>query len=283
MPGFTLKSRSRVQKHPNPRRIIEFYGGEAVGVTPNLSYGALFDYLYATENTVIAMPVPIGPNHEEIARFLIEERRIILDWLGYNPDSQPSCMVGHSIGGQMIALLASLTDIKTNKFMLRGQEERTGLMGTPMLFIAPFIGDFNAPNWANWLVKALRLSFKPTMEELIDLLKREPELFAKAGLLSFASDKDAGHKESCPEPIEPTCKMSVPWFHSFLQGRNCNEIPGDHLAPMGTLIGDTVYRPSIDHFSEQFPRQVDKAVVSLLNQIDPPEATVLGAALARSA
>ncbi|NNJ09490.1 DUF1350 family protein [Chloroflexales bacterium ZM16-3] len=269
MSGFTLKSRSWVRKHPNPRRVIEFYGGEAIGVTPHLSYGALFDYLYATEQTVIAMPVPIGPNHEEIARVLLEERRLIRKWLGYDPEQMPYCMVGHSIGGQMIALLASLTDIKTNTITIQDDQFK-GLMGTPLLFMAPYIGDFDAPSWASWLVKALGLSFKPTMKDLIAMFESEQaQLFAKAGLLSFAGDTVAGNVASCPEPIAPTCQMSIPWFHHFLKKHPCSEIPGDHFTPMGTLIGDRVYRLSLNDFSEPFPRKVDTELVSLLDKLNP--------------
>ncbi|MEI7768799.1 MAG: DUF1350 family protein [Chloroflexales bacterium] len=281
MTGFTLQSRSWVHKHPNPRRVIEFYGGEAIGVTPNISYDALFDHLYDTQNTVIAMPVPIGPDHEEIAYFLLKERELILRGLGYDPERQPSCWMGHSIGGQFITLLASLTDSKSNKITLRG-EQFTGAKNTPMLMIAPFIGDFNAPAWAKPLVNILGLEFKPTMAELEAQFENKKDLiFGKAGMLSFASDTDAGSVAACKANPGPACDLSVPWFNRFLEGRHCKEIPGDHLKPMGIQIWGRVYRPSLDNFSEPFPRMIDTEVVSLLNELDPPEDTMLARATAK--
>ncbi|NTV64007.1 MAG: DUF1350 family protein [Oscillochloris sp.] len=172
MAGFTLKSRGWVREHPQSKRVIEFYGGEAIGVTPHLSYAALFDYLYEQQSTVIAMPVPIGPNHEEIAYYLLLQRELILRSLGYDPECQPSCWMGHSIGGQMIALLASLTETETNKITLHGQEF-TGARNTPMVLIAPFIGDFDGPDWQKCLVKMLGMSFKPTMAELEERFKKD--------------------------------------------------------------------------------------------------------------
>jgi hypothetical protein len=282
MAGFTLQSRSWVRKHPKPKRVIEFYGGEAIGVAPHIAYGALFDHLYDTQHTVIAMPVPIGPNHEDIAHFLLTEREYILRWLGYDAALQPSCWVGHSIGGQMIALLASLTEAGSNKITLRGREF-TVAKNTPMVLIAPFIGDFNAPAWAKPLVNILGLSFKPTMAELEAKFQSEKDqVFGKAGMLSFVDDTDAGSVDACKDPpAGPKCDLSVPWFNQFLGGKNCVEISGDHLQPMGTRILGRVYRPSLNDFSEEYPRNVDRQVATLLDQVDPPGATVLGAAMAK--
>lgn len=273
MTGYNFKSRSWVREHPEPRGVVEFYGGEAIGLTPHLSYDALFDYLNAREYTIIAVPVPVGSNHTEIARALLYERREIRKRLHYKPAGLPNYWVGHSIGAQFIALLALLTNPETNKITFVGNarhpegEMFDGMVNEPMLFIAPYIGDTNIPFLPGWLIKALRLDFRPTMQELEALLdKHKSTTFARSAMLSFTEDTTAGSLNDCPDPRQP-CTKSVPWIHRNLT--DCvGEVPGDHFTPMGTLLEASVYRPSLKYFSEHFPRPVDREVVRLLELLD---------------
>ncbi|NTV64008.1 MAG: hypothetical protein HGA65_10800 [Oscillochloris sp.] len=93
-------------------------------------------------------------------------------------------------------------------------------------------------------------------------------------MLSFEEDTAAGSMAICKKKGGEECTKSVPWFNQFLGGKNCVEIPGDHLEPMGIRICDNVYRPSCSDFSAKFPRPVDTEINDLLNIIDPKAQTL---------
>lgn len=278
MPGYTFRSRSWVRPHPRPRGVVEFYGGEAVGLTPHLSYGAFLDHIYESGYTVIAVPVPIGPDHEELAHTLLWERELIRAWLGYDPDALPQFWIGHSIGGQFIALLALMTDPLTNTITLPGHQPLRGVLHEPMLFVAPYIGDLDAPSWAGWLIRALGLEFRPSMKELEARIGgQSATTFALSAMLSFAADEIAGSLRACREQPGPACDLSVPWFARTLT-LTFSELPGDHLAPMGTRIGDEVFRLSMSDFREPYPRPLDSEAVRLLGLLAQRRETLLAAA-----
>lgn len=268
MAGYSFYSRSWVRPHPQPRGVVEFYGGEAVGLTPHLAYGAFLDHLYASGYTVIAVPVPVGPDHTELAYTLLRERELIRAWLGYDPDAHPQFWIGHSIGGQFIALLAMLTDPVTNLITLPGRPPVRGVHHEPMLFVAPYIGDFEGPSWAAWLIQALGLEFRPTMAELEqEIGERAASTFALGAMLSFEGDTIAGSLRACREQGGAACTLSVPWFAHTL-ALTFSELPGDHLAPMGTRLGREVYRLSLDDFRQPYPRPLDVEAVRLLEILD---------------
>lgn len=284
--GFQFYSRSWVRRHPRPRGLVEFYGGEAVGLTPHLSYGALLEAIYLGGYSVMAVPVPIGGDHERLACILLEERDLIRRWLGYDDDDRhvPHFRVGHSIGCQFIALLQLMTD--PHNTITTCSRKHRGVREEPMVLLAPFIGDADSAGIPQWLVDARIITFTPSMKGIERQLEQDHGLFQHMALLSFRDDGFAG--SLCCHRRDPKGRLrSVPWFVDRFAPRERIWLPhlelhGGHMAPLGIVIGDTVLRPSRAEFARPFPRKVDLATVYMLNLLaERRSAALAGVAQAR--
>ncbi len=266
-------SKSWVACHPNPKGVVEFYGGQLFGQFPTVSYDYFLEQLYSNGFSIIAVPFQFGFNHAEIAYTLLNERKIVLN---SEPSlkSLPLFWVGHSVGCKYIALLEAYTDSKDNTFkMATGSKtmvETEGILNQPSLLLAPDISDTSdsvpVPFLAN-LLDTFNLGVRPTRTTMQDLVVKS-DLFNLTAMLSFKDDNVAGNLAGDPD------KSDVAWFYETLnQKTNQNfynqEIEGDHLEPLGVQIGPTVYDiTSVFDLIQQVPRLCDSAALELLSQLE---------------
>ncbi|MCG8352494.1 MAG: DUF1350 family protein [Chloroflexales bacterium] len=273
---YTLISQSWVAQHPQPIGVVEFYGGEFFGLLPTTSYDFLLQSLFAAGYTIIAVPIQLGFDHYRIAYTLVEERDRVRDALP-NLTGVPHFWVGHSVGCKFIALLEAFTDPATNTLILPSTSAaatlatRRGILDEPSLLMAPSIADtehaVRVPILPQILDK-LGLGVEPTKQQTQALIEQR-DLFNLTALISFRDDTVAGNQSGSPE------ESDVAWFLEALRAGQNNillheEIEGDHLAPLGVQVGDSVYLFSMRTLlrREPVPRPLELLIIRFLAELD---------------
>jgi hypothetical protein len=276
LPRYKLISQSWVAQHPRPIGVVEFYGGEFFGLLPTTSYDFLLQSLFAAGYTIIAVPVQLGFDHYRIAYTLVEERDRVRDALP-NLAGVPHFWLGHSVGCKFIALLEALTDPATNTLVLPTTSDaatleiRRGILDEPSLLMAPSIADtehaVRVPILPQ-ILDRLGLGVEPTKEQTQALIEQD-DLFNLTALISFCGDTVAGNQSGSP------AESDVAWFLKTLRARQNNtllheELAGDHLAPLGVQIGDSVYLLSMRTLlrREPIPRPLEPLIIRFLAELN---------------
>lgn len=272
MPSYQRISRSWVAQNPAARGVVEFYGGEFFGLFPTFFYGYFLSCLYNAGYTLIAVPVKVGLNHARIAAMLLEERDRVRQQLP-GLDGLPHFWVGHSAGGEIIALLEAWTDPTTNRFRAPGLpvvSQRQGVVDEPALLMAPDIAStaqaIPVPPLA-WLLDLLGLGVKPSKPEVKRIISSQ-DLHTPTALISFSDDTVAGNQS------EPPSTSDVAWFiqtystphpELFLH----QEIAGKHLEPVAFYIGRWVFQLNPGHWNitNDLPRPLEPLAIGYLEQL----------------
>lgn len=265
-------SKSWVALHPEPKGVVEFYGGQLFGQFPIVSYDYFLEQIYNAGYSIIAVPFQFGLNHAEIAYTLLAERNTVLNTVP-ELNSLPLFWVGHSVGCKYIALLEAYTDSKTNAFKLettatKGAEVK-GILDEPSLLIAPDISDTGDTIPIPLLPSVLdmfNLGVRPSRSEIQKLIQ-ESDLFNLTAIISFQDDDVAGSVNGSPETSD------VAWFYETLSNKSSNqffhkELEGDHLEPLGVEIGKTVFDiTSIFDLVQDVPRQLEPTALDFLSKL----------------
>lgn len=278
MPPYQRISRSRVARHPHPIGVVEFYGGEVFAVWPTFFYGYFLAHLYNAGYTLIVVPVQFGLDHQAIACTLLDERDAVRAALP-GLDTLPHFWVGHSVGGEIIALLEAWTNPQTNLFVAPGlslQQPRSGVRDQPALLLAPDIADTQQAipiRWLARLIEALGWGVKPSKPEIQALIAGR-DLHNPTALISFRDDTIAGNAE------QPPSQSDVAWFiqtyttpHPELFVHH--EIAGGHLEPIAFRVGRWILAMSWNHpnITPDLPRPLEPLALALLTRLGSLSAT----------
>lgn len=266
--SYTSISRSQVARHPQPIGAVQFYGGAFFNGRPTLWYDYFLGEIYRAGYTVIAPIVPSGLDHTRTAYTLLEERDAVRQAL---PELGPlrHFWVGHSMGCKLIGLIQAYTDPKRNAFAAPGLAgpERAGALHEPALLLAPDISDTRDAvpfAWLARLLDKLERGVKPSRAEMQALIGKSG-LFHLTGIISFSADTIAGTVKDPPETSD------VAWLVQTLQQRTRgkllhDEIPGDHLAPIGVTVRDQAFDVDLGDFDPRVtgPRALEPRAIQLL-------------------
>jgi hypothetical protein len=272
MPPYQRISHSWVARYPGARGVVAFYGGEFFGRFPTFFYGYFLNCLYNAGYTLIVVPVQSGLDHARIAVLLLEERDAVRAALP-ELNRLPHFWVGHSVGGEIIALLEAWTDPTTNRFRPPGlplSVEHCGVRDEMALLMAPDIADtaqaIPIPPLA-WLLDWLGLGVKPTKPQMKRVISTQ-DLHTPTALISFHDDTVAGNESESPAVSD------VAWF---IQTYNAphpelflhQEMAGGHLEPIAFYIGRWVFQFSLRHcnITSDLPRPLEPLAIEYLRQL----------------
>ena len=252
-----------------PLGVIEFIGGAGLGTLPTLFFHHFLTTLWEHGYTVIAVPYPLGFNHQAIAEYLKNERDVIRTILNY-PPTIPQIWVAHSLGCKYIALLEIQEDI----------------IDQPSLLIAPNIGSTRNAIPSDWLASLLdrwNLGVRPDRETTLEWIEQAiaaNELFHITSLLSFKQDCISGNrngKQDCRKrwflPLPPSTD-DVKHFNDLLQNQSgyfytFNEIQGGHNKLAGWRMEQFV--KELDNSDGQLihpiPREVENSALEIINSL----------------
>ncbi|MEM7758338.1 MAG: DUF1350 family protein [Cyanobacteria bacterium P01_A01_bin.40] len=266
-----------VSKREMPLGVIEFIGGAGLGTFPTIAYHHFLTTLWEHGYTVIAVPYPLGFNHQAIAQYLKDERDIIRTTLNYDAKI-PQIWVAHSLGCKYIALLEIQKDI----------------IDQPSLLIAPNIGSTeNAIPWRCLasLLDRFNLGVRPSRDTTLAWIRQAVsanELFHITSLISFEQDCISGNlngRQNCPKrffPPLPPSTNDVKWFNDLLQNRpdffyTFHEIEGGHNKLAGWRMGQFIKEldNSDGQLIQPIPREVENLALEIIRSLREVAQTLL--------
>ncbi len=248
--------------HPTPRGVIQFVGGYGFGAFPILCYRKLLEQLFIRKYTVVVLPYIPVTNHLTVVESLFKKHKRFRDEfpkkaeeMGLETqvytDPKNYFWLGHSLGCEYITLLELLSSKKQAVIkdangcnILKTEANKNAvesilqmscqlhnrplpIRGQSSLLIAPC---FKAASVMNLFVK-------PTQQQIWSSIEESSDVFNLTALISFASDRLAGHQSNCNrvQQIERNTCSDVCFLTKNLklqESNLCCELPGNHYMPL---------------------------------------------------
>lgn len=272
-PPYQRISKSLVAAHPNPRGVVQFYGGQLFGSLPATSYDYFLATLYNARYSLIVTPFEFSSQHCDVATKLLNERNnVYLDPRFRDHPDVTHFWIAHSLGCKFIALLEAFTDPDTNEYKPCGNLQPVapiGILDQPSLFLAPDIGDTDSaipvPILAQ-ILDRLGLGIVPKREQMLEYFRTDT-LFNLFALISFKDDNVAGNPDKPSSDVADILK-ALKEKHTL--DPLLRELKGGHMVPFGVQLQDVVFEidPKVGFVPARPLAELEQAVLDLLESLE---------------